>query len=55
MSTLKGKKEEEKEEKDRHYHSEGYGEFQRSLLVSLDRDEIRAGMKDGVLNDVAGS
>jgi len=51
--TLKGKKEEEKEEKDRHYHisERRYGEFQRSFLLprSIATDEIRAEMKDGVL------
>jgi len=51
--TLKGKKEEETEEKDRHYHisERRYGEFQRSFLLprSIATDEVRAEMKDGVL------
>lgn len=51
--TLKGKKEEEKEEKDKHYHlsERRYGEFQRSFLLprSVATDAIRAEMKDGVL------
>ena len=51
--TLKGKKEEEKEEKDKQYHlsERRYGEFQRSFLLprSVATDEIRAEMKDGVL------
>ncbi len=54
--TLKGKKQEEKEEKDKQYHisERRYGEFQRSFLLprSVATDEIRAEMKDGVLTVV---
>ena len=51
--TLKGKKQEEMEQKDKHYHisERRYGEFQRSFLLprSVATDEIRAELKDGVL------
>src|SRR5690606_35394551 len=51
--TLKGQKQEEKEEKDKHYYlsERRYGEFQRSFLLprSVATDEIRAELKDGVL------
>ncbi|AJQ93877.1 Hsp20/alpha crystallin family protein [Gynuella sunshinyii] len=51
--TITGQKQEEKEEKDRHYYrvERSYGSFCRTLAVPHDviEEEIQASMKDGVL------
>ena len=52
--TIQGQKQEEKESKDRHFYrvERSYGHFQRTLALPDDAvaDEIKATMKDGVLN-----
>ena len=51
--TITGEKQEEKEEKDRHYYrvERSYGSFRRTLSLPHDviEEEIQANMKDGVL------
>lgn len=51
--TIQGEKQEEKEDKDRHYYriERSYGSFQRTLSLPDDSntEEIKASMKDGVL------
>jgi HSP20 family protein len=52
--TLKGEKEQEKEEKEKNYHriERSYGSFCRSfqLPTAVKTDKIKASYKDGVLN-----
>jgi len=52
--TIQGAMEEEKEDKDRHFYriERSYGSFQRTLSLPDDAnsDDIKASMKDGVLN-----
>ncbi len=51
--TIQGEKQEEKEDKDRHFYriERSYGSFRRTLSLPDDSntDEIQANMKDGVL------
>ncbi len=51
--TIQGEKQEEKEDKDRHFYriERSYGNFQRTLSLPDDAnvDEIEANMKDGIL------
>lgn len=51
--TIQGEKQEEKEDKDRHFYriERSYGNFQRTLSLPDDAnvEEIQANMKDGVL------
>lgn len=52
--TIKGKKEDSKEEKDKNYHlrERYYGSFQRSISLpnNIDPDQIKASFEHGVLN-----
>lgn len=51
--TIKGEKEEEKEEKDKHYHrvERSYGAFARAIRLpaAVDSGKVNATFKDGVL------